>query len=49
MLNAKRLHNPMQLLMLPADQDVTSARVVVHHVGDSFTVVPLDASIDNQS
>jgi hypothetical protein len=49
MLNAKRFHNVMQLLMLPTDQNVASARVAVHRVNDSFTVVPFDASIDNQS
>ena len=49
MLNAKRFHNLMQLLMLPTDQNVASARVAVHHGSDSFTVVSLDASIDIQS
>src|ERR1700730_12197825 len=49
MLNAKRFHNVMQVLMLPTDQNVAGARVVVHHVSDSFTVVPLNASIDIQS
>jgi hypothetical protein len=49
MLNAKRFHNIVQLLMLPTDQNVASARVAVHHLNDSFTVVPVDASIDNQS
>jgi hypothetical protein len=49
MLNAKRFHNLLQLLMLPTDQNVASARVAVHHVSDSLTVVPLHASIDIQS
>jgi hypothetical protein len=49
MLNAKRFHNVMQVLMLPTDQNVAGARVVVHHVSNSFTVVPLNASIDIQS
>src|SRR5256885_7054206 len=49
MLNAKRFHNIMQVFMFPTDQNVASARVAVHHVSDSFTVVPFDASIDNQS
>ena len=49
MLDAKRFHNLMQLLMLPTDQNVASARVAVDHVNDSLTVVPLHASIDIQS
>jgi hypothetical protein len=49
MLNAKRLQNLMQRLMLPTDKNVASARVVVHHVSNSCTVVPLNASIDIQS
>jgi hypothetical protein len=49
MLNPKRFHNLMQLPMLPTDQNVASARVIVHHVSDSCTVVAFNASIDIQS
>jgi hypothetical protein len=48
MLNTKRFHDIMQRLMLPADQNVASAGVAVHHLSNSCTVAPFDASIDIQ-
>lgn len=40
------LHNIMQCIMLPADQDIPRTIVVIHHIRDAILVVSITARVD---